>query len=105
MDDTFEFLTKIYSELTEFRKEANDRFNKVGTDMQAFKNDVLEMEQDHGKKLQALFDDRIQQDRKLEEHSNKLETIDSKLDYLALSINSQDNRLEVVEGSQKRKAK
>ena len=29
MDDTFGFLTKIYSELTEFRKETDSRLNKI----------------------------------------------------------------------------
>jgi hypothetical protein len=34
-----------------------------------------------------------------------LDNIEGKLDYLALSVNSQDKRLEVMEMSKKKKAK
>jgi hypothetical protein len=33
-DKSFELLTKMYSEFSEFRKETNQRFNEVKSDIQ-----------------------------------------------------------------------
>jgi len=96
-DKTFELLTKMYGEFTEFKDSTNKKLNKLH-------EDVLRMEQDHGNKLQALFDGHVQQDRILNEHSKQLADVNNKLDYLALSVNAQDKRLEVVE-AKKKKAK
>jgi len=96
-DKTFELLTKIYSEFSEFKDSTNKKLNKLH-------EDVLRMEQDHGNKLQALFDGHIQHERILNEHGKQLADINNKLDYLALSVNAQDKRLEVAE-AKKEKAK
>lgn len=109
MDDTFEFLTKIYSELTEFRKETNAKFDKVDTrfdkvDTRLNKIETT-LEHDIKNKLQALHEMEAVNSDKLEEHTQRLNAIENKLDYLTLSVNSQDRRLEVVEGSRKKKAK
>jgi len=98
MDDTLEFLTKIYSELTEFRKETKE-------DIKGLKKDVLRIEQEHGKKLEALFDGYKQNDKKLERIDERLHSVEGKVDSLTLVLNSQDKRLEVVEFPKKRKAK
>jgi len=50
-DKTFELLTKMYSQFTDFRKEVNDKLDK-----KADKSDIIRIENDHGKKLEALFD-------------------------------------------------
>jgi len=39
---------------------------------------------------------------KLEDHSKQLESIDNALKHFALSVNDQDKRLRVVEGSKKK---
>jgi len=96
-DKTFELLTKMYGEFSEFKDITNKKLNKLH-------EDVLRIEQDHGKKLQVLFDGHIQQERILNEHGKQLADINNKLDYLALSVNAQDKRLEVVE-ARKKKAK
>ena len=100
-DKTFQLLEKMYSELTEFRKETTTRFdivendinglkedvnglkedvnglkedvnglkedvNGLEEDVNGLKKDVLRIEQNHGKKLDALFDGYIQNTQQLE---------------------------------------
>lgn len=60
-DKTFELLTKMYSEFTGFGKEINEKLDK-----KADKSDIVRMENDHGQKLQALFDGYKQNTEKLE---------------------------------------
>ena len=106
MDDTFELLTKIYSELTEFRKETSTKFDKVETRFDKVENRLNKiettLEHDIKNKLQALHEREAANSDKLEEHTQRLNTIENKLDYLALSVNSQDRRLEVVESSRRK---
>lgn len=108
-DKSFEFLTKIYSELTEFRKETTE-FRKETTEFRKETNSRLDkiettLEHDIKTNLQSLHERAVTNTDRLQEHSERLNTIENKLDYLALSVNSQDRRLEVVESSRKRKVK
>jgi len=150
-DKTFEFLTKMYGEFTEFRKDMNDfkkemnefkeemsefkegmsefkegmsefkeEMNEFKGDMNEFKEDMngfrketnsrlgkIEtiLEHDVKDNLQSLHERSLGNTMLLQKHSERLNAIDNKLDYLALSVNSQDKRLEVVEALGKRKAK
>ena len=54
------------------------------------------LDHDIKSKLQAVHERAGDNTAKLEEHSKELEAIESKIDILAISINSQDKRLEVV---------
>ena len=108
MDDTFELLTKMFSEFSEFRKdmnefrnETNSRFDSVEARMSKVE---IGIENDIKPSLQALHERAAINTDKLQEHSEKLDTIQNNLDYIVLSVNSQDKRLEVVEG-RKMKAK
>lgn len=103
-DKTFELLTKMYGEFTEFRKDMNAFRKETKEDIRSLKNDVLRIENEHGSKLEALFDGYKQQEKILNEHSKQLADVNNKLDYLTLSVNAQDKRLEVVE-AKKKKAK
>ena len=101
MDDTFELLTKMYSEFSEFRKdmnefrnETNSRFDSVEARMSKVE---IGIENDIKPSLQALHE-------RAAINTEKLDTIQNNLDYIVLSVNSQDKRLEVVEG-RKMKAK
>ncbi len=78
-----------------FRKESDSRLGKIES--------ILE--HDIKANLQSLHESSFGNTALLQEHSERLNAIDNKLDYLALSLNSQDKRLEVVEASGKRKAK
>lgn len=107
-DKSFELLTKMYSEFTEFRKETNSRFDRIDARLDKLESgqNKLEatLEHDIKNKLQFLHERAEGNTIKLDEHGKQLDTINNKLEYLALSVNSQDKRLEVVE-SRKRKAK
>ena len=66
-DKAFELLTKMYSEFIDFRKEVNDKLDK-----KADKSDIARIENDHGKKLEALFDGYKQNADKLERIENEV---------------------------------
>ena len=68
--------TRIYSELTEFRKETKK-------DIQRLKNDVLRIEQDSGKKLEALFDGYNQTYEKLEVIEEKVDNLTGKVELVS----------------------
>jgi hypothetical protein len=108
-DKTFELLTKMYSEFAGFRKETNLRFDKVDSRLIGLEKGQrkleITLENDISVKLQALHEREAINSKKLDEHSSRLDNIEGKLDYLALSVNSQDKRLEVMEMSKKKKAK
>ena len=95
-DDTFELLTKMYIDFTEFRKETSTRFDKVDSRLNKIETTL---ENDVKVSLQALHERSASNTEKLKEHSEKLESIDNKLDYLTVSVNAQDKRLTVVESS------
>lgn len=64
-DRTFELIEKLYNELTSFREEAREKFNSID-------KRLLFIEQDHGNKLQALFDG-------YKQHSGQLDRIEEKI--------------------------
>jgi hypothetical protein len=55
-DKSFELLTKMYSEFSEFRKEASQKFEEVKSDTQRISYQLAKLENDHGHKLDALLD-------------------------------------------------
>ncbi len=66
-DKTFELLEKMYVEFSEFRKETNVRFDNVENRLGNVENrldsvegHITRIENDHGKKLDALFDGYMQ---------------------------------------------
>lgn len=59
----FEFMTQMYSDMKEGFKNVGERLDKVDTKLEDVETDVkslnkttLSIEQDHGKKLEVLFD-------------------------------------------------
>lgn len=78
-DKTFELIEKLYGEFADFRKETRERFDGVDNRLDGMDNRLDGMdrrlafiEQDHGKKLQALFDGYTQ-------HSAQLDRIEEKV--------------------------
>lgn len=86
-DKTFELLTKMYGEFTEFKDNTNKKLDKLH-------EDVLCMEQDHGSKLQALFDG-------YKQTYEKLEVVEDKLDTLSEKVDRHDIKIQVIEGGRK----
>ncbi|MEA4847607.1 MAG: hypothetical protein VB106_10285 [Clostridiaceae bacterium] len=61
-DKAFELMEKLYTQFTDFRKETRDRFDAID-------KKLTFIEQDHGKKLGALFDG-------YKQHSDQLDRIE-----------------------------
>ncbi|HOR86946.1 MAG TPA: hypothetical protein PLL98_10740 [Bacillota bacterium] len=85
-DKAFELIEKLYGEFADFRKETRERFDGIDNRFDGIDNrfegidnrlDGIDrrlafIEQDHGKKLQALFDGYTQ-------HSDQLDRIEEKV--------------------------
>ena len=100
-DKTFQLLEKMYSEITKRFDNVDSRFDKIEIRLDKIE---ITLENDIKTNIQALHEGLESNTVKLDEHTERLQTIENKLDYLAMSVNSQDKRLEVVE-SRKKKAK
>ncbi len=70
--------------------------------MDSIEGIVLNIEQNHGQKLDALFDGYKQTYEKLLEHDRRFDSVDGKLDSLSLKVNSHNSKLEVLEGGKKK---
>lgn len=101
-DKSFELLSKMYSEFTEFRKDMNN-FRKE-TDSRLTQIETT-LEHEIKEKIQALHERESINTDTLAEHGKQLENINNKLDLLSMSSTDQDKRLKVVEASKKKKAK
>lgn len=55
-DKTFELLTKMYSELSEFRAEANSKFNNIEKRLGTIEGHVLRIENKQSDDSKALYD-------------------------------------------------
>ncbi|NLM10279.1 MAG: hypothetical protein GX213_05805 [Clostridiaceae bacterium] len=86
-DKVFELLEKMYIEFSEFRNETNSRFDKVEAH-------IIRIENEHGKKLDALFDGYKQ----LAEGQEELK---SQLAELSSEVEKQDMKITVLKGSKK----
>ncbi|OPZ94447.1 MAG: hypothetical protein BWY74_00571 [Firmicutes bacterium ADurb.Bin419] len=93
-DRAFELLERMYSEFTEFRKETNARFDSIESQVKDLKNDVLRIDNDHGKKLEALFDG-------YKQHETMLDTIEQKVDNISEKVERHDIKIQVIEGGRK----
>ena len=62
----FEFMTKMYDEMQGEFKEVNLKIDNLGNEVKETKNKVIIIEQEHGKKLDALFDGYKQNSDKLD---------------------------------------
>ncbi|NMA85099.1 MAG: hypothetical protein GX962_14695 [Epulopiscium sp.] len=55
-NDLFELMTKIYSDMQEGFKQVNKRIDDIESEISGVKKVVINIENDHGKKLDSLFD-------------------------------------------------
>jgi len=94
-DKIFDLLAKLYSDMTE-------QFKSVKDDIRGLKNDIIRIENDHGQKLDALFDGYKQLYEKQLEHDKQFDKIENKLDNLSIRVTSHDTKLEVLEGGKKK---
>ncbi|NLK34302.1 MAG: hypothetical protein GX301_02470 [Gracilibacteraceae bacterium] len=71
-DKAFELIEKLYIEFTGFRKETRERFDGVDQRFDGIDRKLTFIEQNHGKKLQALFDG-------YKQHSDQLDRIEERV--------------------------
>jgi uncharacterized protein YaaR (DUF327 family) len=93
-DKTFELLTKMYGEFTEFREDMNGFREETKEDIRSLKNDVLRIENEHGSELEALLDG-------YKQTYEKLDAIEDKLDTLSEKVDRHDIKIQVIEGGRK----
>ena len=84
---TFELLEKMYVEFSEFRNETRD-------ELQGLKNDIVRIENVHGKKLDALFDGYKQLTEGQDEIKSQLKELSSK-------VEKEDMQITVLKGNKK----
>lgn len=96
-DKTFELLELMYTDLKSELKEI-----KTNLSRKSDKTDIVRIENEYGKKLDALFDGYKQTFEKLQEHDKRFSDIDSALDNLSARVSSQSSKLEVLEGGRKK---
>lgn len=96
-DKVFELLEKMYVEFSEFRKETREELKEL-------KKDIIRIENEHGKKFDALFDGYKQLAEGQKEHGRCLDRIETKLDNLSLTVISHESKLEILEGGRKKKS-
>ena len=111
IDKIYNLLEKVYVELQDTKKEVkgnSQRLDSLETGQKKLDNRMSKietsLEHDIKTNLQALHERAGDNTVKLGDHTERLETIENKIDILAMSINSQDKRLEIVE-SRRKKAK
>ena len=107
MDDkTFELLEKMYAEFTgRFEKlESGQQKLESGQQQITKRLDKIEIVLEHDVKnsLQLLHEGVADHTSQLKEHTERLNAIENKVDYIALAVTSQDKRLKVVETSGKK---
>ena len=108
-DKTFELIEKMYSDINKRFDNLEDDIRHVKNDIQHVKKEILHvgnqvtnLEDNHGKKLDALFDGYKQTYEKLQEHDKRFDDVESKLDNLSLKVICHDSKLEVLEGGRKK---
>jgi len=93
-DKSFELLTKMYSEFSEFRKETNQRFDEVKSDIHKISYQVVKFENDLKPKIEIALEG-------YQAVSEKLTTLENKIDNLSAKVESQDVQITVLKGSKK----
>lgn len=97
-DKVFELMTKLYSEFSDFRKESNgkfdnidSKFNHLETEVKGLRGDVIRIENDLSKKVDAALDGYQQVYEKQLDHDNRF-------DSLEVKMQKQDVEIRIIKG-------
>jgi len=88
----FEFMEKLYGELSLFRNDVNKRFDSLEDDVNGVKKDILRIENDLKPKVEAGLDG-----YKLV--YEKLTTLEEKVDEISSKVEKQDVEIRVIKGA------
>lgn len=94
-DKNFVLLTRMYNEFSA-------KFSNIDVRLDRVEGHITRLENEHGKKLDALFDGYKKAFEKLQEHDNRFDVIENKLDNLSFKISGHDSKLEVLDGGRKK---
>lgn len=95
MDDkTFELLTRMYNEFVSFKSDMNEFRQETNKRLDAVDGHIIRIENEHGHKLDALFDGYKQLTEGQEEIKLQLTELSSK-------VERQDVQITVLKGSKK----
>lgn len=83
-DKTFELLTKMYSEFTDFRKDITQK-------VQENSNHILRLENELKNDIKSLYDG-------YHLTHEKLETIERKVDDVSVKVDTQEVEIKVIKG-------
>ncbi len=101
-DKAFDLLAKMYNELTIFKSDMNEFRHETNKKLDAVDGHIIRIENEHDKKLDALFDGYKQTYEKLQKHDKRFDNIETKLDNLSFEVSSHDFKLELLEGGRKK---
>lgn len=90
-DKVFELLEKMYIEFSEFRNESNSRFDKLENRLDNVEGHIIRIENEHSKKLDALFDG-------YKQLAEGQKAIKSQLAELSSKVEKQDIQITVLKG-------
>lgn len=105
MDKIYNLLEKVYVELQDTKSEVKNNSQRLDLLETGQMKIETTLENDIKANLQSLHERAGGNAAKLEEHTQRLEAIENKIDILALSVNSQDKRLEIIETSRQKKVR
>lgn len=91
-EQLFEFMTKMYGDMQEGFKEVNSRIGNVEKEVKETRDKVTVIEQEHGKKLDVLFDG-------YKQTYEKLTDLEEKVDEINLKDERQDVEIKVIRSS------
>jgi septal ring factor EnvC (AmiA/AmiB activator) len=99
MDDKmFDLMSKIYGELTEFRKDTDKRFSSLETDVgslktdvRSVKNDIIRLENKLDNSTKILFDG-------YEQTFEKIVNIEKEVKDLSSKVEKQEVEIKVIKG-------
>ena len=97
-DESFELLTKLYAEFSGFKKNTEEQFTELRQQVLAIDNTVIRIENEHGQKLDALFDGYKQLAESQEEMKIDIKDIKARQE-------SQEVEIRVIKGGKGKKAK
>ncbi len=87
-DKTFELLSKLYGEFSEFRKETNTRLNSLENGQKKIESLI---ENDVKSDIKALYDG-------YKQTYEKLESLEIKVDDISSKVEKQDVEIRVIKG-------
>lgn len=87
-DKTFDLLTQMDSDFTTKMKQVEGKLDQIEAklDQKADKSDIIRLEVEHGKKLEALFNGYKQMSEELNDIKNIVSDISTKVDQHEIRI-------------------